>query len=81
MQQLFYGYTDKECMDREVFQMGLAIIFAIVTLFCVWGVFRSLREKNFMGLAFAGLTVLVFGAFTVATMIDILFGSGGGGGH
>lgn len=61
--------------------MGLAIIFAFVTLFSVWGFFRSFREKNFMGLAFAGLTVLVFGAFTVATMIDVLFGSGGGGGH
>ncbi|WP_377888520.1 DUF2759 family protein [Alkalihalobacillus sp. R86527] len=61
--------------------MGLAIIFAFVTLFSAWGLFRSFREKNFMGLAFAGLTVLVFGAFTVATMIDVLFGSGGGGGH
>ncbi|MFZ3588137.1 DUF2759 domain-containing protein [Bacillus sp. DJP31] len=49
--------------------MGLIIIFALVTLLAVVGAVRSLREKNMMGLGFAAGTVIVFGWFTIMTLI------------
>jgi uncharacterized membrane protein len=50
--------------------MGLIIIFALVTLLAVFGTIRSLREKNILGLAFAAGTVVVFGWFTVMTLLN-----------
>ncbi|RBW70569.1 DUF2759 domain-containing protein [Bacillus taeanensis] len=61
--------------------MGLAIIFGLVTLLAVFGVFRELRKKNMFAVTFAVLTVAVFGWFTVMTVIDVIFGGGGSGGH
>jgi hypothetical protein len=49
--------------------MGLIIIFALVTLLSVVGLVRSLREKNILGIAFAAGTLVVFGWFTVMTLI------------
>ncbi len=49
--------------------MGLIIIFTLVTILAVVGTIRSLREKNIMGLAFAAGTVVVFGWFTIMTLI------------
>lgn len=49
--------------------MGLIIIFALVTLLSVVGLVRSLREKNILGLVFAAGTLVVFGWFTVMTLI------------
>jgi uncharacterized membrane protein len=49
--------------------MGLIIIFALVTLLSVFGVVRSLREKNILGLGFAAGTLAIFGWFTVMTLI------------
>jgi len=50
--------------------MGLVIIFSLVTLLGIYGMFRSLKEKNFLGVFFALGTVAVFGWFTVMTIID-----------
>jgi len=49
--------------------MGLIIIFALVTLLSLVGTIRSLRDKNLLGVAFAGGTLVVFGWFTVMTII------------
>ncbi|MCA1031727.1 DUF2759 domain-containing protein [Bacillus timonensis] len=49
--------------------MGLMVIFALVTIFSVFGAIRSLKEKNLLGLAFAVGTVAIFGWFTVMTLL------------
>ncbi|WP_458412499.1 DUF2759 domain-containing protein [Schinkia sp. CFF1] len=56
--------------------MGLVIIFALVTLLCLAGTFRALKEKSFLAVFFAGASVLTFGWFTVMTFIGILGGHG-----
>ncbi|TYS68715.1 DUF2759 domain-containing protein [Sutcliffiella horikoshii] len=50
--------------------MPLVIIFGLVTLLCVFGLVRSLKEKNFLAVLFAFGTVAVFGWFTVMTVIE-----------
>ncbi|KEK26194.1 DUF2759 domain-containing protein [Bacillus gaemokensis] len=49
--------------------MGLVIIFALVTLLAVFATLRTLREKNMLAGGFAVATVLVFGWFTVMTVL------------
>ncbi|QFT89826.1 hypothetical protein FIU87_14275 [Bacillus sp. THAF10] len=49
--------------------MPLVIIFGLVTLLAAFGLVRSLKEKNLLAILFALGTVVVFGAFTVATVI------------
>lgn len=49
--------------------MGLIIIFALVTLLALFGTIRSLREKNILAVVFAAGTLVVFGWFTVMTLI------------
>ncbi|MDX8291144.1 DUF2759 domain-containing protein [Metabacillus indicus] len=49
--------------------MGLVIIFALVTLLSVLGLLRSFKDKNVMGIVFAGGTLAVFGWFTVMTIL------------
>ncbi|KMP25105.1 DUF2759 domain-containing protein [Bacillus albus] len=49
--------------------MGLVIIFALVTLLAVFATLRTLREKNFFAGSFAIATVLVFGWFTIMTVL------------
>ncbi|EPE60987.1 DUF2759 domain-containing protein [Exiguobacterium sp. SH31] len=41
----------------------------IVALVALWGMARSFKKRQFFPLAFAGITVLVFGFFGVATLI------------
>lgn len=60
--------------------MGLAIIFAIVTILAALGLLRSLKVKNMLGSGFAFLTFAVFGWFTIMTFIDVFTG-GGSTGH
>ncbi|MBM6617266.1 DUF2759 domain-containing protein [Bacillus suaedaesalsae] len=49
--------------------MGLIIIFALVTLLALFGTIRSLREKNILAVVFAVGTLVVFGWFTIMTLI------------
>ncbi|MGM0921179.1 MAG: DUF2759 domain-containing protein [Bacillota bacterium] len=49
--------------------MGLVIIFTLVTLLSVYGLYRSFKGKNVLGIVFAGGTLAVFGWFTVMTII------------
>jgi hypothetical protein len=52
------------------YKMGLIIIFALVTVLSAFGIIGSLKNKNFLGLAFAGGTFLVIGWFTVMTILN-----------
>jgi cytochrome c biogenesis protein CcdA len=52
------------------FIMGLAIIFALVTLLAGYGTFTALKNKNLLGIVFAGGTFLVLGWFTVMTVLN-----------
>lgn len=50
--------------------MGLMIIFALVTLLAGYGTFTALKNKNMLGLVFGAGTFLVFGWFTVMTILN-----------
>lgn len=49
--------------------MGLVIIFALVTILAAYGTFTALKNKNVLGIVFAGGTALVFGWFTIMTVV------------
>ncbi|MCH6266627.1 MULTISPECIES: DUF2759 domain-containing protein [Neobacillus] len=50
--------------------MGLVIIFALVTILAALGGFRSLKKKNLLGAFWGIASFLVFGWFTVMTLIN-----------
>ncbi|KGP72956.1 DUF2759 family protein [Pontibacillus yanchengensis] len=60
--------------------MTLAIMMLFVTILCAVAVFRELKTKNLFAVAFAGISTLVFGFFSIMTIIS-QFTSSGGGGH
>ncbi|PLR76497.1 DUF2759 domain-containing protein [Bacillus canaveralius] len=49
--------------------MGLVIIFALVTLLAGYASYTSLKNKNLLGLFFALGTFVVFGWFSIMTVI------------
>lgn len=49
--------------------MGLIIIFALVTILAGYGAFTALKNKNLLGIVFGGGTFLVFGWFTIMTLL------------
>ncbi|GLH64960.1 MULTISPECIES: DUF2759 domain-containing protein [Bacillaceae] len=49
--------------------MGTVIIFALVALLALYGVVRSLRDKNILGVLFGLGAVAVFGWFTIMTVL------------
>lgn len=57
---------------EDVLQMVLALIFLLVTLLAIVSVIRQLKIKNLFALGFSAVTVLVFGFFSVATIITEL---------
>lgn len=50
--------------------MGLMVIFSLITILAIFGFFRSLKEKNVLGILFAFGTLAVFGWFTVMTLVN-----------
>ena len=50
--------------------MGLVIIFALVSLLAAYGGYSALKNKNFLGAFWGVASFLVFGWFTVMTIID-----------
>ncbi|MDQ0231971.1 DUF2759 domain-containing protein [Metabacillus malikii] len=50
--------------------MGLVVIFSLVTILAIFGLFRSLKDKNLLGAFFAFGTLAVFGWFTVMTVLE-----------
>lgn len=57
--------------------MFLAIVFLLVAVLCAVAIARELRRKNLLAVIFASLSFLVFGFFSVATILSlILIGDG-----
>ncbi|MEH7303981.1 DUF2759 domain-containing protein [Neobacillus drentensis] len=56
--------------------MGLVIIFAIVTVLAAFGAFSALKTKNFLGAFWGVASFLVFGWFTVMTIVESGFPTG-----
>jgi hypothetical protein len=50
--------------------MGLVIIFAIVTVLAAYGGYSAIKNKNFLGAFFGVASFLVFGWFTVMTIVE-----------
>ncbi|MCP3741411.1 DUF2759 domain-containing protein [Rossellomorea sp. BNER] len=57
--------------------MGFVIITALVTLLALFATVSALKNKNLLGILFAGGSLAVFGWFTVMTVLN----SGYPGGH
>ena len=55
-----------------MYHIVLAIIFLAVALLAVVSVIRQLKFKNLFALAFSALTAVVFGFFSIATLITEL---------
>ncbi|MDC3415515.1 DUF2759 domain-containing protein [Aquibacillus salsiterrae] len=53
--------------------MELAIMLLLVAILCATAVFRELKTKNLFAVAFAGISTLVFGWFSVMTIMSELF--------
>lgn len=49
--------------------MGLVIILALVTILAAYGTFSALKNKNVLGILFGAGSFIVFGWFTVMTVI------------
>ncbi|WHY84711.1 DUF2759 domain-containing protein [Neobacillus novalis] len=56
--------------------MGLVIIFAIVTVLAAFGGFSALKNKNLLGAFWGVASFLVFGWFTVMTILKSGFPTG-----
>ncbi|GGK03290.1 hypothetical protein GCM10007063_26870 [Lentibacillus kapialis] len=52
--------------------MVLALIFLLVTLLAIVSVIQQLKIKNLFALGFSAVAVLVFGFFSVATIVKEL---------
>lgn len=50
--------------------MGLIIIFALVTILAAIGTISALKNKNILGVIFAGGSLVVFGWFTIMTLVN-----------
>ncbi|WP_100010660.1 DUF2759 family protein [Lentibacillus sediminis] len=53
----------------------LALLFLAVALLAVISVVRQMKFKNLFALGFSAITALVFGFFSIATIISVLSGS------
>jgi hypothetical protein len=56
--------------------MGLVIIFALVTILAAFGGYNALKNKNFLAAFWGVASFLVFGWFTVMTIIKSGFPTG-----
>ncbi|ARK31424.1 DUF2759 family protein [Halalkalibacter krulwichiae] len=57
--------------------MILSIILLIVALLSAVAIVREIKRKNFFAVGFAGLSFVVFGWFSIATIISIITTGGG----
>ena len=55
---------------KEDYKMVLAIIFLLVASVCIFGTLRSIKNRNFLAVFFAGATTLLFGWFSIMTLIS-----------
>jgi uncharacterized membrane protein len=57
-------------MKKGGFDMILMVVFGLVAILGVAAVFTSLKKRNFLGFIFAAGSAVVFGWFTVMTVIN-----------
>lgn len=50
--------------------MGIVVIFSLVSLLALFGLYRALRRRNILGCLFALGTAAVFGWFSIMTFIN-----------
>ncbi|WP_047979918.1 DUF2759 family protein [Ornithinibacillus contaminans] len=50
----------------------LGILFLIVAIVSLVSVFRQLKYRNFFALVMSALSVLVFGFFSISTIISVI---------
>lgn len=50
--------------------MGLVIIFALVAILAAYGTFTALKNKNLLGAFWGVASLIVFGAFAIATLVN-----------
>ncbi|WP_066192984.1 MULTISPECIES: DUF2759 family protein [Gracilibacillus] len=48
--------------------MVLGFIVLVIAILCVAGLVREFKAQNILGILFAGLSSLVFGFFSIATL-------------
>jgi hypothetical protein len=65
-----------DCDEEGGFSMGLVIIFALVTILGAYGGFSALKNKNFLAAFWGVASFLVFGWFTVMTIVNSGFPTG-----
>ncbi|WP_102027031.1 DUF2759 domain-containing protein [Salirhabdus sp. Marseille-P4669] len=53
--------------------MVVAILLFIATILCILAIFREAKQRNFFAVGFAGISTLVFGWFSVMSIIHELF--------
>ncbi|PYZ94315.1 DUF2759 domain-containing protein [Salipaludibacillus keqinensis] len=58
--------------------MVFGIITLLVAILSLLGGLVELKRKNFFGVGFAAISVLLFGWFSIRTLISIIFMGGGG---
>lgn len=51
------------------FQAGFVIITGLITLLALYATYATFRSKNYLGFFLSVITVLVFGFFTIMTVI------------
>lgn len=57
--------------------MFLSITLLLVAILSAAAIVRELRRKNFIAVGFAAVSFVVFGAFSIATIITIITTGGG----
>jgi hypothetical protein len=55
---------------KGAFYMGPVIIFLLVAVLAAFGLIRSLKGKNVLGILFAFGSLIVFGWFAVMTFLN-----------
>ena len=48
----------------------LMVIFGLIAIIAVVGVFQSIKEKNILAVGFNAITVCVFGWFVIMTILN-----------
>ncbi|SFE30376.1 DUF2759 domain-containing protein [Alteribacillus iranensis] len=48
--------------------MAIGIMFLVATILCAFAVVREVKRRNFFAVGFAGISVIVFGFFSIMTI-------------
>lgn len=43
-----------------------------ISLFCLWGLLRTVKEKNLLGAGFSFISLAIFGWFTTMSIYEII---------